>query len=80
MTDERGDAAGIPLSAVLVLRNLARNLSKAEAEETVLKQGGVSWVDRLFKPVERQLFEVMAHNRSLVSSIRALSPFARANL
>ncbi|KAE8453338.1 hypothetical protein EG329_011406 [Mollisiaceae sp. DMI_Dod_QoI] len=64
--DERQDAAGIPLSAVLVLRNLARNLSKTEAEETALKsEGGVSWVDRLFKPVEQRLFEVMTHNKSL---------------
>jgi chromatin structure-remodeling complex subunit RSC9 len=69
MTDERGDAAGIPLSAVLVLRNLARNLSKTEAEEAALKETGVSWVDSLFKPVERQLFEIMAHNRSLVSCL-----------
>jgi chromatin structure-remodeling complex subunit RSC9 len=71
MTDERGDAAGIPLSAVLVLRNLARNLSKTEAEEVALKEIGVSWVDRLFKPVERQLFEIMVHNRSLVSPNRS---------
>jgi chromatin structure-remodeling complex subunit RSC9 len=71
--DERNDAAGIPLSAVLVLRNLARNLSKTEAEETAMKDGaGVSWVDKLFKPVESRLFEVMAHNRSLVS--RQLTP------
>ncbi|KUJ12431.1 uncharacterized protein LY89DRAFT_785796 [Mollisia scopiformis] len=65
-TDDRQDAAGIPLSAVLVLRNLARNLSKTEAEEAALKsEGGVSWVDRLFKPVEQRLFEVMTHNKSL---------------
>ncbi|KAL3421783.1 Chromatin structure-remodeling complex subunit rsc9 [Phlyctema vagabunda] len=65
-TDERGDAAGIPLSAVLVLRNLARNLPKTEAEEVALKTGEkVSWVDRLFKPVEKQLFEVFAHNKTL---------------
>jgi chromatin structure-remodeling complex subunit RSC9 len=65
--DDRHDAAGIPLSAVLVLRNLARNLSKTEAEENALKDdGGVSWVDRLFKPVEPRLFEIMAHNKSLV--------------
>jgi chromatin structure-remodeling complex subunit RSC9 len=68
--DENGDAAGIPLSAVLVLRNLARNLSKTEAEETATKlEGGVSWVERLFKPVEPRLFEVTAHNKSLVSRI-----------
>jgi chromatin structure-remodeling complex subunit RSC9 len=65
--DDRNDAAGIPLSAVLVLRNLARNLSKTEAEETAMKlEGGVSWVEKLFKPVEPRLFEVMAHNRNLV--------------
>jgi chromatin structure-remodeling complex subunit RSC9 len=68
-TDERKEAAGIPLSAVLVLRNLARNLAKTEAEEIAMKlEGGVSWVDKLFKPVERRLFEIMAHNHSLVSS------------
>lgn len=72
--DERGDAAGIPLSAVLVLRNLARNLSKTEAEESALKgPNGVSWVDRLFKPIEPRLFEVFAHNKSLVSP--PFSPF-----
>lgn len=30
-TDERGDAAGLPLTAVLVLRNMARNIPKAAA-------------------------------------------------
>jgi chromatin structure-remodeling complex subunit RSC9 len=66
-TDENNQAAGIPLSAVLVLRNLARNISKTETEENAVKEGGVSWVDRLFKPVEPRLFDVMAHNKSLVS-------------
>jgi len=66
--DERNDAAGIPLSAVLVLRNLARNLPKTDAEETALKlDGGISWVERLFKAVEPRLFEVLVHNKSLVS-------------
>jgi chromatin structure-remodeling complex subunit RSC9 len=65
--DDRNDAAGIPLSAVLVLRNLARNLPKTDAEESSLKiDSTVSWVDRLFKPVEPRLFEVMVHNKSLV--------------
>lgn len=71
--DERGDAAGIPLTAVLVLRNLARNLPRTEAEEMVVKEdGGVSLVDRLFKPVESRLWEVFAHNKSLVSRFVAL--------
>ncbi|KAA8565697.1 hypothetical protein EYC84_009542 [Monilinia fructicola] len=65
--DEHNDAAGIPLSAVLVLRNLARNVSKTEAEEAALKEGGVSWVDRLFKPVEPRLFAIYAHNKILAT-------------
>ena len=68
--DEQNLAAGIPLSAVLVLRNLARNLSKTEADEAAMKvEGGVSLVDKLFKPVEPRLFEILAHNKSLVSSL-----------
>lgn len=31
MTDERNDAAGLPLSAAMVLRNLARNIPRTEA-------------------------------------------------
>ncbi|QSZ36094.1 hypothetical protein DSL72_007219 [Monilinia vaccinii-corymbosi] len=65
--DEHNDAAGIPLSAVLVLRNLARNVSKTEAEEAALKEGEVSWVDRLFKPVEPRLFAIYAHNKILAT-------------
>jgi chromatin structure-remodeling complex subunit RSC9 len=67
--DERHEAAGIPLTAVLVLRNLARNIPKTEAEENAMKdEGAVSWLDRLFKPVEAKLWEVFAHNRPLVRS------------
>jgi chromatin structure-remodeling complex subunit RSC9 len=70
--DERGDAAGIPLTAVLVLRNLARNLPKTEAEEVAMKEeGAVSYVDKLFKPVEGRLWEVFANNKSLVSQLFA---------
>jgi chromatin structure-remodeling complex subunit RSC9 len=65
--DERGDAAGIPLTAVLVLRNLARNLPKTEAEETVLKEGGVSYIVKLFKPVEPRLWHTFAYNKGVVS-------------
>ena len=69
--DERGDAAGIPLSAVLVLRNLARQIPKTEADAN---QADTSkWVDTLFKPVERHLFEIMAHNKSLVGLLVAPS-------
>lgn len=72
--DERHDAAGIPLSAVLVLRNLARNIGKTEAEDVYARESGVSWVDRLFRPVVPTFYEVMAHNRSLVSL--CVSPFS----
>ncbi|XMA17336.1 hypothetical protein WAI453_010127 [Rhynchosporium graminicola] len=70
--DERQEAAGIPLSAVLVLRNLARNIPKTDAEATAKLENGVSWLDRLFKPVEPRLFEVLAHNKSLASYISDL--------
>lgn len=64
--DDRQDAAGVPLSAILILRNLARNLPKTETEGKGLKlPGTVSWVDRLFKPVEPRLYETMAHNKAL---------------
>ncbi|KAI6715192.1 hypothetical protein PZA11_006023 [Diplocarpon coronariae] len=65
--DEREGAAGIPLSAVLVLRNLARNLPRTEADAAVKIAGGASWVDRLFKAVEPRLYDLMTHNKSLVS-------------
>ncbi|KAI0540280.1 arid/bright DNA binding domain-containing protein [Xylaria digitata] len=70
-------AAGIPLSAVLVLRNIARNVVKTESEEELLKtheMGGESggWNERLFRPVMTRLFEVMTENRALASYITSL--------
>ncbi|KAI9714161.1 MAG: hypothetical protein M1812_006489 [Candelaria pacifica] len=65
--DERGDAAGLPLTAALVLRNLARNLPRpANSEE-------VSWTSQLFAPVMPQLWFVMAHNRPLAVYITDLA-------
>jgi chromatin structure-remodeling complex subunit RSC9 len=77
--DERGDAAGIPLTAVLVLRNLARNLPKTEAEENAMKEdgAGVSYVDKLFKPVEGKLWEIFAHNKSMVRRLSYLTLLVR---
>ncbi|RKF61832.1 Chromatin structure-remodeling complex subunit rsc9 [Erysiphe neolycopersici] len=64
--DERQEAAGIPLTAVLILRNLTRTLPKIEANESAIKtRDSVPWVDRLFKPIEPRLFEIMALNKSL---------------
>ncbi|KAI9844638.1 MAG: Chromatin structure-remodeling complex protein rsc9 [Sclerophora amabilis] len=59
--DERDDAAGLPLTAVLVLRNFARNLPKEEAPG----KGEGSWMRKLFGPVEPRLWFVMAHNKPL---------------
>ena len=63
---------GIPLSAVLILRNLARNTPKTEAEEQLLKQHelggeGGGWNERLFRPMLNRLFDIMAENKALVS-------------
>ncbi|KAI1175908.1 arid/bright DNA binding domain-containing protein [Nemania sp. FL0916] len=70
-------AAGIPLSAVLVLRNIARNVVKTESEEKLLKQqetGGEcgGWNERLFRPVMTRLFEVMTENRALAAYVASL--------
>jgi chromatin structure-remodeling complex subunit RSC9 len=64
-------AAGIPLSAVLVLRNIARNVVKTESQEQLLKKeetGGATggWNERLFRPVTVRLFEVMTENTAMV--------------
>ncbi|KAI0201544.1 hypothetical protein F4808DRAFT_103882 [Astrocystis sublimbata] len=65
-------AAGIPLSAVLVLRNIARNIVKTESEEELLKENETSsgesggWNEKLFRPVMARLFEVMTENKALV--------------
>ncbi|KAI1272072.1 arid/bright DNA binding domain-containing protein [Xylaria sp. FL0933] len=70
-------AAGIPLSAVLVLRNIARNVVKTESEEVLLKKHemggeGGGWNERLFRPVMTRLFEVMTENKALAGYITSL--------
>ena len=58
--DERGDAAGVPLSASLVLRNLARNFPRADDDEEEL-------LNRLFGPVLGKIWDVYIHSRQLPS-------------
>ncbi|KAI0968189.1 arid/bright DNA binding domain-containing protein [Xylaria arbuscula] len=70
-------AAGIPLSAVLVLRNIARNVVKTESEEELLKKNETDgenggWNERLFRPVMTRLFEVMTENKALAGYITSL--------
>lgn len=71
-----GQASGIPLSAVLVLRNIARNVGKTDAEEELAaenegRKGGEpgGWKERLFRPLMGRLFEIMADNRAMVSPL-----------
>lgn len=68
--DERLEAAGLPLISVLVLRNLARNLSKTA---TALKPGAEDLVWQLFAPVRDQLYFVMAYNFSLREYLPSLN-------
>ncbi|KAF5660185.1 Los1p-like protein [Fusarium denticulatum] len=70
-------AAGIPLSAALVLRNIARNVVKTEAEEEMVKNqekvgeiGG--WNEVLFRPLLPRLFEILTENRALSPYIASL--------
>ena len=64
-----------------MLRNLARNLPKTEAEEIAMKEeGAVSYVDKLFKPVEGRLWEVFSNNKSLVSQRFGPTVFEVASL
>lgn len=70
--DERGDAAGLPLTSALVLRNLARNLPKTNLSRNLGVGGNgegeydKDWLMRkLFGPVMTKLWFVIAHNRSL---------------
>ncbi len=68
-TDEHGEVTGIPLTAILVLRNLARNLPKTDAEEEAQKKGEIGYVTRYFKAVEPRLFDLLAHNKTMVSKV-----------
>ncbi|KAF5002840.1 hypothetical protein FGRMN_94 [Fusarium graminum] len=76
-------AAGIPLSAALVLRNIARNVVKTEAEEEMVKKqknlgeaGG--WNETLFRPLLPRFFEILAENRALSPYIASLLDLIRA--
>ena len=60
-------AAGIPLSAVLVLRNIARNVVKTDAEEELKSSQETGYVDKLFRTSMPRFFEILAENRAMVS-------------
>jgi chromatin structure-remodeling complex subunit RSC9 len=64
-TDENGDAAGIPLTAALVLRNLARNLPKDDLEDDSEAGEPHGLVRKIFAPIQQQLWFVMGYNKPL---------------
>lgn len=66
--------AGIPLSAALILRNIARNAPKTHAQEELLKQHerggeGGGYNERLFRLMRPRLSEIMTKNEALVSAV-----------
>lgn len=68
-------AGGIPLSAVLVLRNIARNIVKTDTqEEAPFEQGGKEdgWNERLFRSQRERLYEVMTENKLLAPDVASL--------
>ena len=76
-TDERGNPAGLPLTSVLILRNIARNIPKAAP---LLGGGGrakgeETWMEELFGSIRRQLAYVMAYNKSLGGYVADLMGF-----
>ncbi|KAI3394399.1 hypothetical protein diail_2811 [Diaporthe ilicicola] len=72
--------AGTPFSAVLVLRNIARNVVKTEAQEQLLEEQGRQgvdeaargWNEQLFRVVLPRLHEIMTENRVLAQPISTL--------
>lgn len=78
--DAPSQAGGIPLSAVLVLRNIARNVVKTEAEEELLKEQSRSpekggWNEKLFRPHLSQLYGILAENLAMVRNTFVFSLF-----
>ena len=67
-TDERGHATGLPLTAVLVLRNLARTVPRAMTG-VENNRSTKAWMDYLFLPMMNRFNQVSAVNRVLAPNI-----------
>lgn len=69
--DELGNAAGLPLTSVLVLRNLARNIPKAAALLDTINRDifRIDCMERLFGPLKDRLIFVVAHNTPLAGYV-----------
>lgn len=79
ITDERHDPTGIPLMSLLLLRNIARNVPKAVARITDQASAGsgaederTRWLQELFQPLSKRLFEVTAYNRTMSRHVLGL--------
>ena len=77
--DERADAAGLPLTSVLVLRNIVRNIPKATAlleqqdrNGYTMNQDPEDWIKALFEPLRHRLMFVLAHNKPMAPYITDL--------
>lgn len=77
--DERADAAGMPLTSVLVLRNLARNMPKAAAllerqgcDDDAMHDGPEDRIRTLFEPIRHRLMFVLAHNKPMAAYVTDL--------
>lgn len=70
-TDELGNAAGLPLTSVLVLRNLARNIPKAAALLDTINRDAfrIDCMEKLFGPLKDRMIFVMAHNKPLAGYV-----------
>ena len=76
----RKEASGVPLTAVLVLRNFARNVPKAaigleDEKGNVIAQaakGHDGWMEKLFNPLMQSLWYVMSYNRTLAVQVGEL--------
>ena len=69
--DELGNAAGLPLTSALVLRNLARNIPKAAALIDAINRDAfrIDCMEKLFGPLKDRFIFVMAHNRPLAGYV-----------
>ena len=69
--DELGNAAGLPLTSVLVLRNLARNIPKAAALLDTINRDAfrIDCMEKLFGPLKDRFIFVVAHNRPLAGYV-----------